>query len=72
MFTKLYFATDYVPTDSDLFSVCAEMLDIYTDFSGIYGNEIRQPEAEIKEGADQQEPFEVIIQLSDRKALFLQ
>lgn len=68
--TKLYFATDYVPTDSELFSICSDMLDIYMDFSCIYGSD-RQGEGEIREGQDP-EPYEVVIRLSDKKSLLLQ
>lgn len=68
--TKLYFATDYVPTDSELFSICSDMLDIYMDFSCIYGSE-RQADSEIKEGQEP-EPYEVVIRLSDKKSLLLQ
>jgi hypothetical protein len=65
----MYFATDYVPTESDLFAVCADMLDIYMDFSGIYGGESLTN----GEGSDKEkDPYEVVIRLSDKKALYLQ
>jgi len=66
--TKLYFATDYVPADSDIFAVCADMLDVYMDFSFIYGSE--KPEQ--KDPHLEPEPYEVVIKLSDKKALMLQ
>ena len=65
----MYYSTDYVPTDSDLFSVCADMLDIYMDFSSIYGHEAHTLS---ENGEKEQEPYEVVIRLSDKKALFLQ
>lgn len=43
------------------------MLDIYMDFSGIYGADSLAH----GEGADK-DPYEVVIKLSDKKALYLQ
>ncbi len=63
----MYFATDYVPTEADLFAICADMLDVYMDFSGIYGSD----PPKTGEATDTV-PYEVVIKLSDKKALYLQ
>ena len=37
MVTKIFFSSDFVPLDMDNFALCADMLDVYMDFSCIYG-----------------------------------
>lgn len=73
LYTKLFFATDHIPNNSNVFAVCADMLDIHMDFSCIYGKDkasLEEPSA--KALAEKEQPYEVVVQLSDNKTLILQ
>jgi Ras-related GTP-binding protein C/D len=73
MVTKIFFCTDYVPLNMDNFSLCADMLDVYMDFSCIYGDKPEEPHDEGKNGEDSNwEPYEQVIRMTDKKILFLQ
>lgn len=70
MVTKIFFSTDYVPLNMEHFSLCADMLDVYMDFSYIYG-EKAEDNQEVQNESDW-EPYEQVIKLADKKILFLQ
>merc|ERR1711935_328321 len=72
MVTKIFFCTDYVPLNMDNFSLCANMLDVYMDFSCIYGDKPEEPQDEGKNGEENWEPYEQVIRMTDKKILFLQ
>ena len=69
MVTKLFFSTDFVPIESDVFSICADLLDVYMDFSCMYGDDRA---AKDLEKDTTQESYEVTVKLNDKKVLYLQ
>ena len=68
MITKVFFATDFVPLDTENFALCADMLDVYMDFSCIYGDK----SDETNEDNSYKIFYEQLIKLTDKKILFLQ
>ena len=68
MITKIFFATDFVPLDVENFALCADMLDVYMDFSCIYGG--KENNEKINKNDQTWEPYEQLIKLSDKKILF--
>lgn len=37
--SKLFFLRDFVPFDAENFAICADILDVFVDFSVIYGGD---------------------------------